>query len=226
MYKILVVDDERIERKGVTFLLGQMDIECEIEEAVNGQAALEYLSENDVDILLTDIKMPHMDGMELIKNIKEKKVNTGMKIIIISGHNDFEYAKTAVKLGVSDYILKPVDPQEFETTLRNALDEIENEKKEHGIREKSIEVLRQHYLYSLVNGLSVGELKDMKLAGAVMDADYSKLMLVEFERSFFGNGDNDFLKNLAESFNELDISFQYLNLNTEQCVIFFKDHDK
>lgn len=226
MYKILVVDDEKIERKGVTFLFRQMDIECEIEEAVNGQAALDYLTENEVDILLTDIKMPHMDGMELIKNIKEKKLNPGMKIIIISGHNDFEYAKTAVKLGVSDYILKPVDPKEFEATLRKAVDEIESQKIEQGIMEKSLEFLKQHYLYSLVNGLVVGDLQNMNLTGAVMDADYSKLMLVEFERSFFGNGDNDFLKNLDDSFKEIDIAFQYLNLNTEQCVIFFKEHDK
>lgn len=226
MYKILVVDDERIERKGVTFLLGQMDMECSIEEAVNGQAALDYLSNNDVDILITDIKMPHMDGMEMIGNIKEKKVNPGMKIIIISGHNDFEYAKTAVKLGVSDYILKPVDPHEFEATIRKIVDEIDSEKIEQGKVEKSIEYLKQHYLYSLVNGLAVGEMRDMKLDGSIMDEDYSKLMLVEFERSFFGNGDNDFLNNLNERLKEIGVEFQYLNLNTEQCVIFFKDHDK
>ena len=73
MYKILVCDDEKIERKGVIFLFKQMDIDCTIEEIVNGQAALEYLETHEVDILLTDVKMPHMDGMELIKKIKERK---------------------------------------------------------------------------------------------------------------------------------------------------------
>ena len=226
MYKILIVDDERIERKGIAFLLKQMDIECVIDEAVNGQAALEYLAENDVDILLTDIKMPHMDGMEMVKKIKENKINPSMKIVIVSGHNDFEYAKLAVKLGVSDYILKPVNPEEFETTLRKIVDEIDSKKIEQDKVEKSKEYLRQHYLYSLVNGLSVGEMRDIKIDNSIMDEEYSKLMLVEFERSIFGNGDNDFLNNLAECLAEINVEFQYLNLNTEQCVIFFKEHDK
>ena len=97
MYRILVVDDEKIERKGVAFLFKQMDIDCEIVEIVNGQVALEYLENNEVDILLTDVKMPHVDGMELIKQIKERNLNPNMKIIIVSGYSDFEYAKLAVE---------------------------------------------------------------------------------------------------------------------------------
>ena len=128
MYRVLIVDDEKIERKGITFLLKQMDVECNIIESVNGQAALEYLAENKTDILLTDVKMPHMDGIELIRQIKERNINPGMKIVIISGYNDFEYAKLAVKLGVSDYLLKPVDPKEFELTMKKIVDELDNER--------------------------------------------------------------------------------------------------
>ena len=73
-----------------------------------------------------------------------------MKIIIISGYSDFEYAKLAVKLGVSDYLLKPVDPKEFEPAMRKIMDDIDNEKIEKVFMEQSMSFMKQHYLYSLV----------------------------------------------------------------------------
>ena len=219
MYKILVVDDEKIERKGVIFLFKQMDIECEIEEIVNGQAALEYLETHEVDILLTDVKMPHMDGMEFIQKIKKRNLNPNMKIIIVSGYSDFEYAKLAVKLGVSDYILKPVDPKEFEPTLRKIIDELDSQKYEQDLKEKSMSFMKQHYLYSLVNGLGANEVEELGLSKKELNVDYHRLMLFEFGHSFFGKSDNSFLQNMQECIG--DIEFEYLNLNTNQCIIFF-----
>ena len=99
--------------------------------------------------------------MELIKEIKERNLNPNMKIIIVSGYSDFEYAKLAVKLGVSDYILKPVDPKEFEPTLRKILDELDSQKYEQDLKEKSMSFMKQHYLYSLVNGLGSNELEEL-----------------------------------------------------------------
>ena len=226
MYRILVVDDEKIERKGVLFLFKQMDIDCEIVEIVNGQVALEYLENNEVDILLTDVKMPHMDGMELIKQIKERNLNPNMKIIIVSGYSDFEYAKLAVKLGVSDYILMPVDPKEFEPTLRKILDELDSQKYEQDLKEKSMSFMKQHYLYSLVNGLGSNEVEELGLSKNELNIDYHRLMLLEFEQSFFGKTDTGFLQNMQECIG--DMEFQYLNLNTDQCVIFFdkKENDE
>ena len=69
MYRILIVDDEKIERNGIKFLLKRAGIECEIAEAANGKDALEYIKNNEIDILLTDVKMPFMDGIELIENV-------------------------------------------------------------------------------------------------------------------------------------------------------------
>ena len=67
MYRVLVVDDEKIEREGIKFLLSREEGEFEISEAFNGRQALEILRNEEIDILLTDIKMPHMDGLELAK---------------------------------------------------------------------------------------------------------------------------------------------------------------
>ena len=83
MYKILIVDDEKIERNGIKLLLKQLDHEFEVSEAGNGMIALDMIKENEYDILLTDIKMPFMDGMELIEKVYEMKRN--LKYIIFSG---------------------------------------------------------------------------------------------------------------------------------------------
>lgn len=220
MYRVLIVDDEKIERKGVSFLLKQMDVECELAEAVNGQAALEWLMENEADILLTDVKMPHMDGIELIKQLKEKNINPKMKIIIISGYSDFEYAKLAVKMGVSDYLLKPVDPREFEPTMKKIMDSIDNEKVEQVFMEQSISFMKQHYLYSLVNGLPLNPMPHGQVEALDIKV-YSRLMLMEFESTFFGKNDIDFAENLKMCIYDNDRDYQYLNLNPEQGVVLF-----
>ena len=119
MYNILIVDDERIERNGIIMLLKRLSINAGIVEAANGKEAYEYLCSDEaehIDILLTDVKMPFMDGITLIKKLNEDNIK--LKTIIFSGYNEFEYAKLAVKLGVKDYILKPVDPVEFENTIK------------------------------------------------------------------------------------------------------------
>ena len=72
MYRILIVDDERIERNGIRFLLKKLNMEFDIDEAVNGLDALEKIRQEDYDILLTDVKMPFMDGIELIDNVENE----------------------------------------------------------------------------------------------------------------------------------------------------------
>ena len=119
MYRILIVDDERIERNGIRFLLKKLNMEFDIDEAVNGLDALEKIRQEDYDILLTDVKMPFMDGIELIDNVVNEKKK--MRCVIFSGCNEFDYAKRAIRLGVVDYILKPVDPKEFKETLARKL---------------------------------------------------------------------------------------------------------
>ena len=126
MYNILIVDDERIERNGIIMLLKRLSINAGIVEAANGKEAYEYLCSDEaehIDILLTDVKMPFMDGITLIKKLNEDNIK--LKTIIFSGYNEFEYAKLAVKLGVKDYILKPVDPVEFENTIKKVCAELE-----------------------------------------------------------------------------------------------------
>ena len=115
MLTILIADDEKLERNGIKFLLKREKEEFQIIEAVNGKDALGVLASHHVDLLLTDVKMPYMNGLELSAHVKENYPE--VEIVIFSGYNDFSYAREALRYGVVDYVLKPVDPEEFHKTM-------------------------------------------------------------------------------------------------------------
>ncbi|UFT98688.1 response regulator [Radiobacillus kanasensis] len=112
MFKVLVAEDEKIIRQGLQALITNLTNDFAISgEAEDGERALELLRHNPPDVLLTDIRMPKMDGLSLIE--KAKEINPSLSIIIISGYDDFEYAKIGLKHGVHDYLLKPINRREF-----------------------------------------------------------------------------------------------------------------
>ena len=216
MIQILIVDDEKIERNGIKFLLKQLHMEAEIREAVNGVKALEALEESPADILLTDIKMPFMDGLELAENVMKKYPQT--KMVIFSGYGEFEYARKAMKSGVDSYILKPVDPEEFRNTMEKVLQEIEGERLEDERKEMNRNFVREHVLLSLLNGAAPQDLA-ASLGGTDSQEyvqDFHNMMLLEFDREFFGRTGLDFLENLREEMKE---PFLYLNINPQQGII-------
>ena len=112
MYNVLIVDDEKIEREGIRFLLSREEGDFHILEASNGKQALNVLRSENIDLLLTDIKMPHMDGLELSKRAKEE--NEELQIVIFSGYNDFTFAQEAIRDGVKESV-----PMAMAKNLRN-----------------------------------------------------------------------------------------------------------
>lgn len=119
MYKALVVDDEKIGRDGIKFLMKKYNDQIEVAEAINGRVALEHIRSNQVDILITDIKMPIMGGMELIREVYKDFPH--LKIIILSGYGEFEYAQNALKMGVCEYLLKPISKDDFDEAIEKVL---------------------------------------------------------------------------------------------------------
>ncbi len=119
--RALIVDDERIEREGIRFLI-QENFDLEIAEAENGRAALRMLREQPAELLLTDVKMPFMDGLELIR--EARGLYPDMEVMIFSAYGEFDYARQAMKYGVESYLLKPVDEHEFCATLRSAMERL------------------------------------------------------------------------------------------------------
>lgn len=118
MYKVLIVDDEIFVRKGIIGLMDWNKLQYEIcGEAENGLQAVEMIELLKPDLVIADIRMPILDGLALIKEVKESGKHHPV-FIIVSGYHDFSYAKQALRYLVSDYILKPVDEKELEETLR------------------------------------------------------------------------------------------------------------
>ncbi|GAB2568737.1 response regulator transcription factor [Gracilibacillus alcaliphilus] len=117
MNRIVLVDDEQFVRQGIMTLIDWSKINYQVVgEASNGEDAVEIILKQEPDVVLTDIRMPVFDGLKLIQQVK-KQASKVPKFIIISGYSDFEYAQQAVRLGVTDFILKPIDKQELETVL-------------------------------------------------------------------------------------------------------------
>ncbi len=225
MYRILIVDDEKIERNGIAFLLRQMKGEFEVSEAANGRQALDYLQKEDVDILLTDIRMPFMDGIELISKISEQKGGKSpLKIMIFSGYNEFDYAKSAVHYGVSEYILKPVDPEEFQASMKRVLREIDAIRADSLLKERSLSFMKEHLLYELLNGVTEEEL--VRMSSGLVDIQafhaYRRMMLLEMNEEFFGVAGDAFEKELKSI---LPDTYQYLNLNLTQSVLLFPEQN-
>lgn len=126
--KILIIDDEPKIRNGLSNLLTRRE-GWEVAGAYENAAdALKYLAVNQVDVIITDIKMPEISGLELIARIRERDKKTA--IIILSGYSNFQFAQRAIELGVSRYLTKPTNPRELICVLE------ETEKKLGGKQEK------------------------------------------------------------------------------------------
>ena len=122
MYKVLIVEDEEMIRKGLSYTFDWNDMNCVlVGEAKNGKEGLEKIEELKPDIVLTDVSMPVMGGIDMLK----KSISSqNYCAIIISGYNEFHLAKQAIQLGVTDYLLKPLEHEQLCTALQSAIKKI------------------------------------------------------------------------------------------------------
>jgi DNA-binding NtrC family response regulator len=120
MPKILIIEDEASIRRVLTKILSEESSTYSVEEAEDGMQGFEKIKNTDYDLVLCDIKMPKMDGVELLEAVK--KIKPEIPMVMISGHGDMETAINAMRLGAFDYISKPPDLNRLLNTVRNALD--------------------------------------------------------------------------------------------------------
>ena len=157
-YKVFFVEDEIITREGIRDNVDWQASGFEFcGEAADGEMALPLLRTTQPDVLITDIKMPFMDGLQLSKIVRERM--PWVKIIILSGHDEFEYAQKAISLGVTDYLLKPVTVQKLQNTLKKLSVQLDQERREQDNLKKLQEqvqenqaTLRERLLFKLVVG--------------------------------------------------------------------------
>ncbi|MEH6659098.1 sigma-54-dependent transcriptional regulator [Leeuwenhoekiella marinoflava] len=120
MSKILIIEDEAAIRRVLTKILTEESKEYQVEEAEDGLVGMEKIKDNDYDLVLCDIKMPKMDGVEVLE--ATKKIKPEIPMVMISGHGDLDTAVNTMRLGAFDYISKPPDLNRLLNTVRNALD--------------------------------------------------------------------------------------------------------
>jgi two-component system, response regulator YesN len=158
MYRVIVVDDEIWICKLIRKIIDWDEVGFQITaEADSGTAALQLIESHKPDLVITDIRMPGMDGISLIKNAREKNIDS--EFIIISGFSDFEYARSAIAYDVFGYLLKPLDKDELLDILVKAKDKID---KNHAIKSK-IEISDSKILQQLMLRIIAGEEKRVEI---------------------------------------------------------------
>ena len=188
MYSILIVDDEPIIRRGIkTFIDFSKYGISNVYEAEDGNSASKVFSEVLPDLVLLDINMPFKDGLTIAEEFKNIKKET--KIAIITGYDYFEYAQKALKIGVEDYILKPVSKKDINEIITKLIYELNQEK-------KHIEVEK------IINKISHNENTDSQTA----NSKYRDIILKKFEENYSNVSFN--LNSLAD---DMNLSSGYLS---------------
>lgn len=154
MAKILIVEDEKAIRNVLKNILQDEDKSYQISEAEHGKAAIDLLAQEEHDLVLCDIKMPGMDGIEVLDHIRSKYPDTS--VVMISGHGDLETAVDSMRKGAFDYISKPPDLNRLLGTVRNALDRHHLQKENKSLRKK---VSRKYQMIG--ESPAISEVKDM-----------------------------------------------------------------
>ena len=216
---ILLVDDDFNERSGVRFLIEREGFALTVLEASNGKRALEMMRENTVDILFTDIKMPYMDGLELSAAVHEQHPDT--KIIIFSAYGEFEYAKKAMESNVVNYLLKPVDIQEFRKVMGSVIEKCHEEKAMAEQRRRRIQAdktLRWIRLLTGKQGMTAETLMLLKEQGYPVEEKVA-LLYMETQGDFFAASEPEVVDCLTETIRG---RYVYVNLypNSSYVVLF------
>lgn len=189
MYKVFLVEDEIVTREGIRDNVDWATVGFEFcGEAPDGEMALPLLDKAPPDVLITDIKMPFMDGLQLCKIVRERM--PGVKIIILSGHDEFQYAQEAVRLGVTEYLLKPLGVQDLCLALQKVAVQLNREQEEreslqrlkHQV-EDDMALRREQFLLKLaMGGLSSAEaIQESERLGLNLVAKWYQVIVVEFE---------------------------------------------
>lgn len=210
MYRIVIADDEEYVRELLTKNINQTDNEFEVVgKAENGAQAIELVQELKPDILITDICMPLVSGLELIERIKE--LDQSVKTVIISGYDDFSYAKQALTLGVTDYLLKPFLPEEMYEVLEKIKNELERQQTlMHNIQEMQtqlenhVAVMQEHFLRKLIENAADIQSAEEEAGKARIDlhASYYSVGILRLESNLEGGGRDlkDFLGLVTETY--------------------------
>lgn len=221
MYKLLIVDDEYLVRKRLLSTIDWNSLGiCEIFEAENGKQALSISIENEPDIILTDIDMPELSGIELMQALNESALYP--RVILISGYNEFEFARSGLKLGAVDYLLKPVDENELISIIKSCIEDLENQKQEkdliNALVNSSAEIQKRVITDLLLGKIDNPDNSLLRLKHIGIDFSYtSAICLIAHSSTMTKSDKNDYVE-------ETLISFSISNVMEEILQSSFKHY--
>ncbi|ALS29072.1 two-component system response regulator [Paenibacillus sp. 32O-W] len=151
MRRLFIVDDEPFILEGLSTVIDWEEFGITVSgKAASGPEAFEALRHTGADILMTDIMMPEMSGLELIGKLKP--LFPDMKYIVLSGYNEFEYVKEGMRLGIENYLLKPVNIKELTETVASTVQKLENADRQAFVRQSELDILRDNVMNRWVTG--------------------------------------------------------------------------
>lgn len=194
-YKVMIVDDEYLVRELLVRSVDFDKLDCEVVKKASCAAeAYDYLDEADVDIVITDINMPVINGVEMSRVIKAQFPK--IKVLILTGFDEFQYAKDSILIGVDDYILKPINENEIEEALERVIQKIDEENEvDLELSEikrqltSSIPVLKEKYILDMLRGKIERDelLSNQSFLDIPMDGCFYQVGLIELSSASYDN---------------------------------------
>lgn len=225
MIKVFLVEDEAVIRRGIRDTIDWQSNGFEfVGEAGDGEYAYPLILKTEPDILLTDVKMPFMDGLELGRLVKKALPKT--RIVILSGCNEFDYAKEAIKIGISDYIVKPVTAADLTGALKKVAEAIREEQEQSRLLERyfvSYEKYTEFLDQTDYSGVNRKLIEDFLRLGS---AEECGSFIDEF---FAAVGENNYRSLLLRQYMAMDIYFcvqsflKSLHIESEKIPVEFKN---
>lgn len=240
MFKVLIADDEKFIRKGIISIL-ERNLQEEISyiEARNGVEALEIAERESPDLVISDINMPGCDGLQFIADLK--KLNGKTPVIILSGYENFEYAKRAIQLGVKEYVIKPIKKAEFIELIKQYVTNIKSERvrsQEEIVRRvenaRIMERLKRDFLLGLLKCPSSEEahhyLVQLKELGMIFESKLYICAVVQYEVTASNEDYMDFAaKNILDEYLHLESGEELVvnvNYDVGKVVIIFEGNSQ
>ena len=238
MYKILIVDDEKIIRNAICDVVFK-NSDFEVFSAENGVQALSIIENNKIDAMFLDIKMPKLNGIEVLKTLNEKQVN--IKTIVLSGYEEFEYAKVAIECGALNYLVKPVVPSniiKLVADIKKILDkeyqqnkELEDLKKQ---MQENLDFVKEKLFNDILsNRIDKGSFNErLKLLNIELNGSYYQIAIIDILKYGFYATDEkyqlinysiyQFLKKHILDYKNTE----YFQINSNQFIILFSFDSK
>ncbi|MFP5111531.1 response regulator transcription factor [Bacillaceae bacterium C204] len=206
MWKMLIADDEPKIRRGLARLIDHLEIEVEVVGlAEDGEMALEMVKEHSPQLMLVDICMPFLNGLELIQEVQN--INPDCFVVVITGYDEFTYAQKAVKLGVFDYLLKPIVQEQLQSVLHKAIEQLTLRTTQKKYSEwtneqlkKNLPLLRERFLDEWMNGsISKSDIQEqMDYLNITLSEGNQGIMVIKLaEQSHLPGADKTWERKLA-----------------------------